>query len=71
MTDSNSTRWLREGLDGGISNETQPDKQDYDGGHSTSHNKSLRRRLLRTIQQLDHEYYNDDIKWLHSVLPCK
>lgn len=63
MTDSNSTRRLRD--------ETQPEKQDYDGGHSTSHNKSLRRRLRAKIIAIDHEYYNDDIKWLHSVLPCK
>lgn len=72
LTESNSTRSLRDvGLDGSLSNETQPEKQGYDGGHSTSHNPDLRQRLLRTIQEIDHEYYNDDIKWLHSVLPCK
>jgi hypothetical protein len=45
--------------------------QAYDGGHSTSRDPSLRQRLLEIVKQIDHEDYNDDIAWLHSVLPCQ
>ena len=45
--------------------------QAYDGGHSTSRDPTLRQRLLTIVKQIDHEHYNDDIAWLHSILPCQ
>ena len=45
--------------------------QKYEGGHSTSHDPNLRQRLLRTVEQIDREFYNNDIAWLASALPCR
>ena len=45
--------------------------QEQHKGHATSHDPTLRRRLLEIIQQIDRDDYNNDIAWLHSVLPCK
>lgn len=39
--------------------------------HSTSHDPELRNRLVGIIKQIDAEYYNGDIAWLNSVLPCQ
>ena len=43
----------------------------YDGGHATSHDPTLRQRLFKIIEQIDREYYNNDIAWLHSIVPCR
>jgi len=38
--------------------------------HSTSHNSTYHEHLLDVIREIDREYYNGDIEWLDSVLPC-
>jgi len=43
---------------------------EYTGAHSTSHNAELRMSLAEIIRQIDIEYYNGDITWLSSILPC-
>lgn len=40
------------------------------GGHATPHDPDLRKRLIKTIKKIDHKYYNGDISWLDSMLPC-
>jgi len=40
-------------------------------GHSTSHDPTLRGHLKAVIQQIDEQYYNGDIAWLNSILPCQ
>lgn len=42
----------------------------YNGGHSTSHDPILRRRLKNYIQHVDKKYYNGEIAWLDSIAPC-
>lgn len=44
--------------------------QTYQGTHSTSHDPALHEHLEKLIRQIDHKYYNGDIQWLNSVLPC-
>jgi len=41
------------------------------GGHKTPPDPELRERLIETIKRLDETYYNGEIGWLHSVLPCQ
>lgn len=41
------------------------------GGHGTSHDPSLRQHLTKIIKELDTKYYNGEIAWLSSVLPCQ
>ena len=53
-----------------VSNQKSREEK-YDGGHATSHDPTLRQRLLKIIKQIDREYYNNDIAWLHSILPCR
>ena len=43
----------------------------YQGGHSTSHDPALRKRLRQLVRELDAEFYNGDIAWLASVWPCQ
>jgi hypothetical protein len=43
----------------------------YSGGHATSHDTVLREHLVQLIKQLDEEYFNGEIAWAHSVLPCR
>ena len=54
-----------------IPEEVDKADQEQHKGHATSHDPTLRQRLLEIIQQIDRDDYNNDIAWLHSVLPCK
>jgi len=38
--------------------------------HGTSHDAALRQRLTELIQWIDARYYDGDIAWLNSALPC-
>ena len=41
------------------------------GAHATSHDPELRRRLTEIVQQLDRDYYDNDIAWLNNTaVPC-
>lgn len=50
-------------------NGNPPGKSDA-GGHATTKDPELRARLTRIIHELDKKYYNGDIAWLNSILPC-
>jgi len=43
---------------------------EYSGDHATSHNVTILQQLTDIIAEIDEEYYNGDIAWLDSVLPC-
>jgi len=47
-----------------------PGHVNYTGGHSTPPDPTLRSGLKDLIKQLDAEYYNGEIAWMNSVLPC-
>lgn len=40
-------------------------------GHQTSHNPALRARLADMVKRIDETYYDGQIAWVHSVLPCQ
>lgn len=40
-------------------------------GHGTSHNPAIRERLKALVKQIDEEYYDGQIAWIHSTLPCQ
>lgn len=48
----------------------EPDMTHDAGGHATSKDPDMRKRLIKIIKRLDHKYYNGDIAWLDSMLPC-
>lgn len=39
--------------------------------HATSHDPGLRQRLTAMIQSIDQKYYNEEIAWLVSKIPCQ
>jgi len=47
-----------------------PGHQNYTGGHSTSHDPALRSHLIDVVKQIDEKYYNGEIAWANSWLPC-
>jgi len=47
-----------------------PSDNEYSGSHSTSHDPTVRQRLAEVARRLDEEYYNGEIAWADSVLPC-
>ncbi|KAL7547113.1 hypothetical protein ACHAWF_010424 [Thalassiosira exigua] len=51
-------------------NETKPSDAPFLLGHETSHDPALRSRLKEVIRDLDARYYNGELAWLDSVLPC-
>jgi len=48
----------------------RPAGASYEGGHSTSHEPLVRQHLRDVVAEIDQEYYNGDISWLDSILPC-
>jgi len=40
------------------------------GGHASSHDPELIGNLTKLIKELDERFYNGEIAWLDSVLPC-
>ena len=47
-----------------------PGHNNYTGGHSTTHDPGIRGHLMELVEKLDREYYNGDIAWAQSFLPC-
>jgi len=47
-----------------------PGHVEYTGGHSTSRDPALRKGLANVIKRLDKEYFEGEITWADSVLPC-
>jgi len=43
----------------------------YSGGHATSHDPTIRMQLRDVIREVDADYFNGEIAWLHSILPCQ
>lgn len=60
---SNYTPWETTGAQ-------RPGKSDA-GGHATSKDQALRERLIQTIKLIDSKYYNGQIEYANSILPCQ
>lgn len=48
-----------------------PGHVQYSGEHSTDHDRSIHDHVVKLIQQVDEKYYNGDIAWANSILPCQ
>ena len=42
----------------------------YHGPHSTNHDAELRENLIRVIHELDNEFYDGQIAFVDSMIPC-
>lgn len=51
-------------------NGSLPGHVDYTGGHATTHDEGLRSHLKDVARTVDEKYYNGEIKWVDSALPC-
>lgn len=51
-------------------NGTPPGHVNYDGGHATDHDTSIRNMVVKLIKEVDAKYYNGEIAWADSILPC-
>jgi len=49
---------------------TPPGHVNYTGGHSTNHDERIKEGLVELIKQVDVKYYNEEIAWANSILPC-
>jgi len=47
-----------------------PGHVNYTGTHSTTHNASVREHLIQVARRIDEQYYDAEIAWADSVLPC-
>jgi len=47
----------------------EPSQNDA-AGHATSQDPDLRKRLIKVIKRIDQKYFDGDIAWLDSMLPC-
>jgi len=50
---------------------TMDNREKFKGAHGTSHDPEEHARLRAVVEKLDSEYYNNDIAFLHSILPCQ
>lgn len=48
-----------------------PGHLQYDGEHSTLTDVGIRDMVLKLIKEVDTKYYNGEIAWANSILPCK
>lgn len=42
----------------------------YEGPHATIHDQSVREQLIQVIRELDKDYYNGQIAFVDSMIPC-
>lgn len=49
---------------------TAPGHLNYSGSHSTSHDPAVREQLIAAVKLVDQQFYNGEIAWANSVLPC-
>jgi hypothetical protein len=42
----------------------------YNGPHATDHDAELRLSLMQVVRQLDEDYYNGQIEFMDSMIPC-
>jgi len=49
-----------------------PGHVNYTGGHATAHSldPKVRESLIKTIRRIDKKYYNGELAWANSILPC-